>query len=333
MADEGRIHYSLNLKLYRQEKFFGPGLALLLELVETTNSLRMATAQMNMAYSKAWKMIRVAEENLGYPLLETKTGGKGGGGAILTPRAQKLLKAYNDFEQAVYTEANELWLKFFEEIQENERSWENEKPVKPDQEESKPLVAAVLMASGFSRRMGCNKLLLNMGSQTVIWYVMEQINRIGFDEKIVVSQYDQIISLAQDLDFATAFNPWAEQGKSSSIRIALEALPAMNGYCFFTGDQILLRDDLLKGLLAAFRQHPDKIVVPTYKGEWGSPAIFPGDLKTELLRLSGEQGGRKVAERYRERVMLVEADPAWQGMDFDTTDQWIYVQSLKEEMK
>ena len=62
-----------------EEKFFGPGIAVLLHRVEEYHSIRQATLSMGMAYSKAWTIIRRAERELGFPLLNTTTGGSEGG--------------------------------------------------------------------------------------------------------------------------------------------------------------------------------------------------------------------------------------------------------------
>lgn len=62
MMPEG-LSFSLRVSLRRSEKFFGPGVASLLRLVERTGSLQTAAAEMQMSYSKAWKIIRKAEGN------------------------------------------------------------------------------------------------------------------------------------------------------------------------------------------------------------------------------------------------------------------------------
>lgn len=54
MMPEG-LSFSLRVSLRRSEKFFGPGVASLLRLVERTGSLQTAAAEMQMSYSKAWK--------------------------------------------------------------------------------------------------------------------------------------------------------------------------------------------------------------------------------------------------------------------------------------
>lgn len=94
------LHCGMTVRLYREDKVFGPGVAELLETVRDTRSLRSAAMKMDMAYSKAWKVIKAAEKGLGFPLLDTMTGGRQGGGATLTERAETLLTQYRAFEQA-----------------------------------------------------------------------------------------------------------------------------------------------------------------------------------------------------------------------------------------
>jgi molybdate transport system regulatory protein len=65
-------------------KFFGEGPWQLLRCVEKTGSLRAAAMEMEMAYSKASKLLKQAEKNLGFPLTARSTGGRDGGGSVLT---------------------------------------------------------------------------------------------------------------------------------------------------------------------------------------------------------------------------------------------------------
>ena len=108
-----KLRYTLMLRVYGEEKIFGPGIAELLERVETTHSLRKATLDMGMAYSKAWRIIKTAENALGFPLLDSTTGGKGGGGAVLTDRGRKFLAAYRRFESVVHAYADEIFEEMF----------------------------------------------------------------------------------------------------------------------------------------------------------------------------------------------------------------------------
>lgn len=87
----------VSVRIFAEEKCFGPGVAQLLRNVEDKHSLRAAAISMGMAYSKAWTIIKNAEKSLGFELLVSTTGGKNGGGASLSDRAQRLLAAYEQY--------------------------------------------------------------------------------------------------------------------------------------------------------------------------------------------------------------------------------------------
>jgi molybdate transport repressor ModE-like protein len=106
------LRCQVSVRIFGEVKCFGPGVADLLERVDRLKSLRKATIEMEMAYSKAWKIIKIAEENLGFPLLKSVTGGKGGGGAELTEEAVRFLAAYRRLETAIRSYADEAFVEF-----------------------------------------------------------------------------------------------------------------------------------------------------------------------------------------------------------------------------
>ena len=61
------------------EKFFGEGPARLLQGIELHGSLRSAAMVMDMAYTKALRLMKNAEAALGFPLITSVIGGKSGG--------------------------------------------------------------------------------------------------------------------------------------------------------------------------------------------------------------------------------------------------------------
>lgn len=76
------------------ERFFGEGPYRLLLGVEEEGSLRAAAASMGMAYTKALRLVRHAEQALGFALTQRTTGGRDGGGSRLTPRGKEFLDQY-----------------------------------------------------------------------------------------------------------------------------------------------------------------------------------------------------------------------------------------------
>ncbi len=107
------LHVSLSVRLFTDRKAFGPGVATLLHRVEEHHSLRAAALSMEMAYSKAWTIVRNAEQALGFKLLLSATGGKNGGGAVLTPEAVRFLAAYDEYCARLRHTANDLFEEIF----------------------------------------------------------------------------------------------------------------------------------------------------------------------------------------------------------------------------
>lgn len=105
--------YNLSCRLFTDAKCFGPGVAQLLHAVQELHSLRAAALSMDMAYSKAWTIIKNSEKALGFSLLDSTTGGKGGGGAALMPEGARLLRAYDTFCSRLHDAADELFQEEF----------------------------------------------------------------------------------------------------------------------------------------------------------------------------------------------------------------------------
>lgn len=88
-------------------RFFGKGPAELLRRVDQTHSLRQAAQQLDLSYTKAFTIIKLAEQQLGYPLLVRTIGGESGGGSQLSEQGKQLLANYDVIEAAVSKKARE----------------------------------------------------------------------------------------------------------------------------------------------------------------------------------------------------------------------------------
>ena len=103
----------ITARLYREGKCFGPGVAMLLRRVRTLRSLRAAAMDMDMAYSKAWTILRNAERQLGVKLLQSRAGGRHGGGATLTEEGERLLAAYEGYVRDLEAAGQTLFQQYF----------------------------------------------------------------------------------------------------------------------------------------------------------------------------------------------------------------------------
>ena len=111
-----RLAVTLRLLDGEGQRRFGPGVAALLEAVREKRSLRAAAGSMGMAYSKAWRIVRTAEEALGCKLLSSTIGGRHGGGAALTAEAEALLSAYRTLREEVSAYALQRFEELFRDL-------------------------------------------------------------------------------------------------------------------------------------------------------------------------------------------------------------------------
>ena len=102
-------------------KAFGEGPHELLKRVEKTNSLHEAAHQMDMSYSKAWKLIHSMEKNLGFSLLDKKVGGLYGGGSHVTLKGKNLMKRYERFEKDARNAIEKAYQRHFG----NQKRWKS----------------------------------------------------------------------------------------------------------------------------------------------------------------------------------------------------------------
>lgn len=83
----------------------GPGKIDLLRAVGEMRSIAAAARSLSVPYKRAWLLIDSLNVGFGRAVVETATGGKGGGGASLTTLGQQLVTAYDALEKRLNTEA------------------------------------------------------------------------------------------------------------------------------------------------------------------------------------------------------------------------------------
>ncbi len=107
-----KIHY--NIWFDNEERAFDETCFKILEAVEETGSLNKAAMELHMTYCLAVNIMKKSEEELGFALLERKTGGHGGGGSSLTPRAKIFMARYRAFTEEVVEGVRRIQKKHFE---------------------------------------------------------------------------------------------------------------------------------------------------------------------------------------------------------------------------
>ena len=79
----------------------GPGKVALLENIERAGSLSEAARGLKMSYRRAWLLLEDMNTAFEERVADTSVGGRGGGGAILTPFGRALISAYRELEEHI----------------------------------------------------------------------------------------------------------------------------------------------------------------------------------------------------------------------------------------
>ena len=118
------LDYGLRLRLLDREAeepvFFGPGVAELMEQIDREHQMTRACRNMGLSYSKAWRILKCAEDTWGKPLVEGHCGGKKGGNMVLTGEGRSLLTRYRAMVQELNREAGKLFEVWFGEEERRE---------------------------------------------------------------------------------------------------------------------------------------------------------------------------------------------------------------------
>src|SRR5262245_50865960 len=85
---------------FAPEHRLGPGKIELLEQIAALGSMAAGSRRLRMSYRRAWELIEELNETFGQPVVESKSGGKKGGGATLTSLGLTIISRYRAIERA-----------------------------------------------------------------------------------------------------------------------------------------------------------------------------------------------------------------------------------------
>ena len=95
-----RIDFSENSNL-------GPGKIALLEGIKTHRSVSEAARRMGISYRRAWLLLDSVNKSFDTPATVNSVGGRGGGGAEITPFGALLIERYREVERKLNEVARE----------------------------------------------------------------------------------------------------------------------------------------------------------------------------------------------------------------------------------
>lgn len=95
------------------ELLFGKGKTEVLELIDKTGSISGAAKELGMNYKKTWNHIKILERNFDDVMVQSKQGGSGSGGTILTDIAKETIDKYRQLQQEIEEFANKRFKELF----------------------------------------------------------------------------------------------------------------------------------------------------------------------------------------------------------------------------
>jgi molybdenum cofactor cytidylyltransferase len=195
------------------------------------------------------------------------------------------------------------------------------------------MISAVILAAGRAERMmGEQKLFLPLGGKPVLQWVLESALASDLGEIICVAR--DLTAVRREIHLADARLFWllnyaADHGQSTSVSAGLWAAnPQSEGVMFLLGDQPLIRKELINSLIEKFAAGEARIVAPSFNGEARNPVLFHRELFPDLLKLTGDRGGRALLDTHREKLALVDWHDEVPFMDIDAPEDYERIKGL-----
>lgn len=196
-----------------------------------------------------------------------------------------------------------------------------------------PGTAILILAAGFSKRLGELKQLLQYKNQTLLEHTIGEAQKSGADPIIVVT--NELLSPFIKIPGGTFLvqNEQAKTGVASSIITGIKLLqaiaPLSTGVIISVCDQPYISAGIFEALYSKQVETNKPLVASAYAGTFGTPALFHKTFFSQLMALHADAGAKKVLQmNYKELAVIT--FPGGE-VDIDTRNDWDNFLRLKSE--
>lgn len=182
-----------------------------------------------------------------------------------------------------------------------------------------PPTIIVLGAGRGSRYTGArHKLAEDLGGASVLSHTVRNALASGLPVLVVTTPpfANEAAGLVAKRDIVTlgeADGP-AAGGMGDSIAAGVSARPGAGGWLVLPADMPLVQATTLAAVAAALG--PTPVAYAQYQGRRGHPVAFGAELFSDLVRLSGDEGARRILARFP--AQAVDVDDPGVLLDMDT---------------
>lgn len=188
-----------------------------------------------------------------------------------------------------------------------------------------PVLAALILAAGYSSRMGQFKPLLPLGGTTVIASAIHTFRNAGINRVVVVTGHEatQLQPLLKDMGMTSVHNPDYASGMYASVQAGIKSLPVDIDACFLLpADIALVRPATVKTIALHYALHQTPVVYPAFQGKCGHPPLIASSLFAEILAASGKGGLCALLQRHETDASKVEVFDEGILLDMDTPEDY-----------
>lgn len=184
-------------------------------------------------------------------------------------------------------------------------------------------LGCIVLAAGGSTRFGALKQLLEFKGKSLLNRSVKLACDVVNNRVVVVhgpkpTKCQREISAYEVLNLVN--EDW-QSGLSSSLALAIESLPAdYDAVLVLLCDQPLIERPQVDLLINAWSANPEKIIASKYADTTGVPAIIPRTYFQQLLKLTGDEGAKKILARFSNDVVTVPIPEA--EYDIDTQEDF-----------
>jgi molybdenum cofactor cytidylyltransferase len=157
-------------------------------------------------------------------------------------------------------------------------------------------IAGVVLAAGTSSRLGANKLLLRLDSESLVRRAARQAAEAGLAPVIVVLGYEaeRVAAALSGLAVETIVNPAYRAGMHGSLQTGIGRVPDdCAAAVLLLGDMPLVTAAMIVALAERFRRGREPLILSRYGEVQAPPTLYARSL-FPVLAEAGTGGGREV---------------------------------------
>jgi cyclopropane-fatty-acyl-phospholipid synthase len=173
----------------------------------------------------------------------------------------------------------------------------------------RPRVPGIVLAAGSARRMGRNKLLLDVGGETLVRRTVRAAQAGGLDPVLVVvgHESERVALELRGLGCVLVPNARHALGMSTSLDAGIAAVPAgAEAAVVLLGDMPFVEPAMIEALVRRRRETGAPLVASRYGGVPAPPTLYARALFPELRGGEGEGRGREVVRRHAHEAAWVD---------------------------